>query len=208
VGGYPFSEGTGVTTTDLSGSGNTGTLQTGATWTTGGKYGNAVSFDGINGFVSVPDANSLDIGSTGTIEAWVKPNAINRWNSVIAKGNVNNDSNVNYGIEITNNNRFICILGSGSSSRTLTATTAVAVGTFYHIACVWTGTTLQLYINGTLNTSVAQNLTPAANTSLLFIGQYGGDADRMSGVIDEVRIYGRALSQTEVQTDMNAPIAP
>jgi hypothetical protein len=208
VADYSFSEGTGTAAADLSGNNNNGTLQAGATWTTAGKYGNALSFDGVNGFVSVPASSTLNLGSSGTIEAWVKPNAINRWNSVLAKGNTNSDPPTNYGLEINNSNRFLCILGDGSSARTLASTTAVTTGTFYHVACVWNGSQLQLYVNGALNTSVAQNLTPAANTSPLFIGQYGGNADRMNGIIDEVRIYSRALSQTEVQTDMNTPIAP
>jgi hypothetical protein len=156
----------------------------------------------------VPDSPTLDIGFSGTIQAWVKLNALNRWNSVLAKGDANSDPATNYGLEVNNGNRFICILGSGSSSRTLASTTTVTTGTFYHVACVWNGTQLQLYINGVLNTSVTQNLTPAVNTSPLYIGQFGGNTDRMSGVIDEVRIYGRALSQAEVLTNMNTPIAP
>ena len=76
------------------------------------------------------------------------------------------------------------------------------------MACVWNGAQLRLYINGVLNASVTQNLTPAVNTSPLYIGQFSGNVDRMRGVIDEVRIYGRALSQAEVSTDMNTPIAP
>ena len=42
--------------------------------------------------------------------------------------------------------------------------------------------------------------------SPLYIGQFGGDVDRLDGVIDEVRVYSRALSQTEVQNDMSTPI--
>ena len=49
-------------------------------------------------------------------------------------------------------------------------------------------------------------MTPVGNTSPLFIGQFGGNSDRLSGVIDEVRIYNRALSQAEIQFDMNTPI--
>src|SRR6266850_4270931 len=203
---YPFSEGTGVTTADVSGNNNNGTLQTGATWTPAGKYGNALSFDGVSGYVSVPASSTLNLGSNGTIEAWVKPNVINVWSSVLAKGNVNADPPTNYGLEINSSNRFLCILGNGSSARTLSSTITVAAGTFYHVACVWNGTQLQLYVNGALNTSVAQNITPVANTSPLYIGQFGGNADRMNGTIDEVRIYNRALSATEIQTDMNTPV--
>ena len=66
---YPFSEGSGGTTADLSGNGNNGTV-TAATWVAG-KYGQGLQFNGSTSFVSIPDAGSLDIGSTGTVEAWV-----------------------------------------------------------------------------------------------------------------------------------------
>ena len=100
----------------------------------------------------------------------------------------------------------MCLLGNGSSAILLTSTSTLAVNTFYHLACTWSGSTVSLYINGALNTSVAQSITPAGNTSPLYIGQFGGNADRFSGVIDEVRIYNRALTLTQVQQDMNTPV--
>src|SRR5262249_29396871 len=138
VAAYGFSEGSGNTTADVSGNGNAGVLTNGTGWTSG-KYGNAASFDGINDNVSIANSASLTLGSSGTIEAWVKLNAINRWNSVLAKGAVNNDSLHNYAMEVTNGNRFLCILGNGSSSRSLSSATAVAAAQFYHVACVWNG---------------------------------------------------------------------
>src|SRR5262249_21753203 len=142
----------------------------------------------------------------GTIEAWVRLSAVNRWNSVLAKGTANNNSLHNYALEVTNGNRFMCILGNGSASRTLTSTTPVAAAQFYHVACVWDGTTLQLYVNGAVDASVAQNLTPAGTSAPVTIGQFGGPADNLAGVVDEVRIYNRALSTTEIQADMNTPL--
>jgi hypothetical protein len=67
---------------------------------------------------------------------------------------------------------------------------------------------LQLYVNGALNTSSFQTITPSGNTAPLYVGQYGGNADRAKGMIDEVRISSRALTQAEIQNDMNTPIAP
>ncbi|MCI0349421.1 MAG: DUF1929 domain-containing protein [Acidobacteriales bacterium] len=205
VASYAFRENAGTTTVDGSGNGNQGTLTKGPVWTTG-KFGSGISFDGVNDHVLVPDRNSLDLGATGTVSAWVRLNQLNRWNSVIAKGSANNDALHNYALEINNANRFMCILGNGSASRTLTSTTTATTGTFYHLACVWDGTTLQLYINGALNTSTAQNLTPAGNAASLYIGLFGGNADPLAGVIDEVRIYNRALTQAQVQNDMNSPL--
>ena len=64
--------------------GNNGTIS-GATWTAGGKYGGALSFDGVNDWVTVNDANSLDLAGAMTLEAWVQPTAINGWETVIMK---------------------------------------------------------------------------------------------------------------------------
>ncbi|MGH7393890.1 MAG: LamG-like jellyroll fold domain-containing protein, partial [Candidatus Rokuibacteriota bacterium] len=47
---------------------------------------------------------------------------------------------------------------------------------------------------------------PAGNTAPLSIGQFGGNSDRLSGTIDEVRIYNRALSAAEIQQDLGTPI--
>ena len=204
---YPFSEGAGSTTADASGNNNTGTLATGTTWTAG-KYGNGLRFDGVNGSVTVADAASLDLGNTGTIAAWVKLDSVNRWHGVIAKGAANNDAVHNYALEINDANRFICILGNGSASQTLASSTTATTGTFYHVACVWDGTTLQLYVNGALNASGSQTVVAASNSASLYVGQFGGNSDHLAGTVDEVRIYNTALSQAQIADAMNTPIQP
>jgi hypothetical protein len=77
---------------------------------------------------------------------------------------------------------------------------------FVHVACVWNATTVELYLNGALNASAGHSITPAANSSPLYIGQFGGNTDRLDGVVDEVRIYSRALTKDEIQTDMSTPL--
>jgi hypothetical protein len=67
---YAFDEGTGATTAGVSSYSNTDTLVN-ATWTTSGKHGNALSFDGSTARVTVADTNSLDLVSGITVEAWV-----------------------------------------------------------------------------------------------------------------------------------------
>ena len=60
VAGYGFEEGTGAAVADASAGGNNGTVS-GAVRTASGRFGQALSFDGVNDIVSVPDANSLDL---------------------------------------------------------------------------------------------------------------------------------------------------
>ena len=74
VAAYGFDEGSGTTVADSSGSGNGGTVS-GATWAIG-KFGTALSFDGVNDIVNVADSASLDLTTGMTIEAWVLPRAL------------------------------------------------------------------------------------------------------------------------------------
>src|SRR5688572_18250330 len=69
---YAMDEGSGTTITDSSGHDNTGTFTNDPTWTTG-KYGAALEFDGADDLVRVEDANSLDLTTAATFEAWVFP---------------------------------------------------------------------------------------------------------------------------------------
>ena len=203
---YRFGEGAGTATADASANGNGGTLVNGPAWTAGGRYGGAINFDGVNDHVRVADSASLDLGSTGTVEAWAKLDTLNRWQSVVAKGNANSDPAHNYAIQLDSANRWICILGNGTSRILLRSSTGPTTGQYYHLACAWDGSTARLYVNGVLSTSSTQAVTPAGNAAPLYIGQFGGDTDRLDGVIDEVRIYRRALSQAEIQNDMSTPI--
>jgi hypothetical protein len=205
VGAYSLNETSGLTAADASGQGNTGSLTNGPTWTTG-KIGGALNFDGSNDFVSVADAASLDLGNTGTMEAWVKLDTLGRWHSILAKGSANNDAVHNYALEVTNTNTIRCIIGNGSSYQVLDGTISAVAGQFTHLACSWTGSSVNLYINGALNRSVTQTVTPAGNTAQLFLGQFGGNSDRLDGIIDNVRIYNRALSTAEVQVNMTTPV--
>ena len=205
VASYGLEQGSGTLAADSSGNANHGTI-TGALWSTQGRYGNALSFNGTSSFVTIPDAATLDLSAAGTVEVWVRMSAANRWNGVLAKGNANSDQAHNYAIEINETNRVLCILGNGNSSMALQSTATLAANTFYHVACAWNGTTLAVYINGALNASVAQSVTPAGNTSPLYLGQFGGNSDRFSGILDEVRIYNQARTLTQIQQDMNTPV--
>jgi hypothetical protein len=89
VAAYSFDEGSGSTVTDSSGNGNTGTVS-GATWTGAGKYGGALSFNGTNARINVPNSASLQLSSGMTLEAWVNPSTVSSaWRDVIYKGNDN-----------------------------------------------------------------------------------------------------------------------
>ncbi|MEK7609595.1 MAG: DUF4082 domain-containing protein [Patescibacteria group bacterium] len=198
VGYYNLDEGTGSIANDTSGNNNTGSVN-GATWTTG-KIAGGLNFNGTSDFISIPDNGSLDITGAGTIATWINLPVISRWNGVFAKGNVNDDGrSYNYAMEVKNDNYVVCVFGNGTISNTVTSTATITANQLTHVACTWDGSSFRLYINGALNTSVSQTITPAINSSPLYLGQYGGNSDRLQGVLDEVRIYNRSLSNSEIQ---------
>src|SRR4051812_3627260 len=84
VASYSFDEGTGTSVADASGHGNVGSIS-GATWNSGGKFGNALSFNGSSNWVTIAQNASLNLTSGMTLEAWVKPAALANWRCVILK---------------------------------------------------------------------------------------------------------------------------
>src|SRR5262245_13691607 len=85
VAGYSFDEGTGTTVADASGKGNTGTVSN-TTWSTAGKFGNALSLNGTNSWVTVADSTSLHLTGAMTLEAWVMPTAASTdWTAAVIK---------------------------------------------------------------------------------------------------------------------------
>src|SRR4051794_22652674 len=89
VAAYSFDETSGTTVTDSSGNGNTGTIA-GATRSTSGKFGGALSFNGSSARVNVPNSASLQLSAGMTLEAWVNASAVtSAWRDVVYKGDDN-----------------------------------------------------------------------------------------------------------------------
>jgi chitodextrinase len=203
VAAYSFDEGTGTTVTDRSGNGNTGTLSN-TSWTNAGKYGNALVFNGTSSRVTINDAPSLRLTSAMTLEAWVNPSTVtSAWRDVIYKG-----GNDNYYLEGTSSLSGVPGAGAtvGSTDATIVGTAALAVNTWTHLALTYDGTALRLYVNGVqvssqpITGSILTSATPLQIGSDNVFGQY------FAGMIDEVRVYNVALSQTQIQSDMATPV--
>ena len=116
--------------------------------------------------------------------------AVNRWHGIVAKGSANSADSHNYALEVNSGNRVECAIGNGGSSNVVASSATLAAGTLYHLACVWTGTQLQVYVNGVLSGSGFQSLTPLGNLAPLSIGQFGG------APIGRTRSSTRCVSRT------------
>jgi chitodextrinase len=203
VAAYGFDEAGGSTVTDASGNGNTGTLA-GATRTGAGKAGGALSFNGTTARVTVPDAPSLDLTSRFTLEAWVAPStAPVGWRSIVAK-----DVDRYYLLAgTTNQNRPGAGATFGTANQNVFGTAVLPVNSWTHLAATYDGTALRLFVNGIQVASGAQTAPVSTSNAVLTIGAnfYG---EHFAGLIDEVRIYNRALTAGEIQADMATPIHP
>jgi hypothetical protein len=202
-----FNEATGTAVTDASSEANNGTIS-GATRSAGRTgFGGALTFDGVNDWVTVADNASLDLSTAMTVEAWVRPTALGAgvWRTILLK-----EGTGNMAYELYANNdvsRPAAYATFGTTIRGITGTAALALNTWTHVATTYDGANQRFYVNGVLVRTLARTGSIIATAGPLHIGGnevWGGEW--FAGSIDEVRIYRRALSQAEIQADMNTPI--
>ncbi len=205
VASYNFNEVSGTNLTDLSGNGNHGSVFQ-AIWYGAGKYGGTLSFDGVDDYVSVPDAPTLDLTRGMTIEAWVRPTATSGWRTVALK---EGSGDMSYGIYARESasRPAAWIRRAGSSTSTSAgATPALPTLTWTHIATTYDGASLRLYINGTLRSTKAASGSILTSSNPLKLGGNAIWGEFFAGQIDEVRVYNRLLTASEIKTDMALPL--
>ncbi len=200
---------TNTTSTDRSGQGNDGALFGGPKRAIG-VSGQALSFDGTDDYISVTDASSLKFGTAAmSISAWIKAPNTDQSREYIAK-RVTGSPFTQYGIGVTAGDSFFNIAGKkiamiliedvGSTYRGAYTNSDVVDGNWHHVVGVATGSTILIYVDGvSVPVTVDKNSGSwpnTDNTQPLTIG-FNGDA-YFAGLLDDVRIYNRVLSATEV----------
>ncbi len=197
---WKFDEGSGTTAYDSSGNGNNGILTNGPVFTAG-RSGNGLRFDGLNDYVIVADSPSLRPNNF-TIEAWIMPPAF--VGHVLGK-EYGSTSDNSYVVWISAAN----VLSAHSSPGGFVSYPTLQLNSWYHVAYVKDGTAVRFYINGTQVTSTTMSLIVNYDASNLFIGADDNDNNEIgdgtfNGIIDEVRIYNRALQSAEIANSYNA----
>jgi N-acetylneuraminic acid mutarotase len=198
-----FNEGSNTVANDSSGRNNTGTIS-GASWSTAGRYGGALSFDGSNDLVSVADAASLDLTTGMTLEAWVRPSANTGWRTVLLKERPGQLAYALFGS--TDTNRPSGEIALNPWNQQTRGTTQLPLNTWTHLAVTYDGAVIRLYVNGALNSSLGASGSITTSGDPLRIGGNTVWGEYFAGLIDEVRVYNRALSAAEITADMNTAI--
>ncbi len=192
--------------------GNHGALQGGATANGVGKVGSAFSFDGANSYVQIPDSASVKPANF-TIEAWIfftgldgpgSGNAPAGDQYIIFKQNSQNSDFEGYDLSktrISGVDRFRFLVSSGAGqSVEIDSTTAIAAGVWYHVAIVRGPSTMQMYVNGQLESQASVGFAQNYGTLPLYFGTSGQTFwDRkFYGLLDEVSLHGAALSASAI----------
>jgi PKD repeat protein len=210
VAAYNFDEGSGTILHDLSGNGNNGSLAN-AAWTSAGKYGGALSFNGSTSLVTIADSSTLHLTSGMTLEAWARPTSLNSpdsgWSAVIAKEHRNSVNDISYALYAANGTGtppagHILVNGSDRGAQ---GTAVLPLNQWVFLAATYDGHTLKTYVNGVLVGSKTMSGSITSTTNPL---RLGGDwsGEMFTGLLDSVRIYNVALAQSAIQTDMSTPV--
>lgn len=212
---YPFSGNAG----DSSGSGNHGSISN-ATLTTN-RFGNpnsAYYFNGTSAYISVPATSSLQPASAITLCAWISTEwKTSGWSPILTKRlTTNTDPWNSYTLNtyISFNKKWTLGLSNGGvgslnyyyAKDTLNYNT----NNWGFLAATYDGSIVKIYLNGNLDTTYTTTTSYIGYSTLpLYLGWSGnGATEHYKGKIDDIRIYNRALSATEIMTIYNPNYNP
>jgi hypothetical protein len=196
VGWWKFDEGSGANVFDSSGHGNHGTFIGDPQWVIG-PNGDALEFDGVDDWIEVPHAENLTVDNEVTIMAWINTERYigptgDNWQGIMAKGNPRSYSLYT---------QVSGVLHFSTAGVGTLSSAPLPLNEWVHVCAMVIGGAHQYYINGedagTGGTGIV--LPGAADSATVRIGN-ARDANReFLGMIDDVRIFNKALTQDEVK---------
>jgi len=185
---------------DTTGNGNTGTLNNDAHLSagmvySGGNLGQALDLDGGSDYVNAGNKSILNVASGNmTIEAWVNLRTLGKYHSIVSKWTP-------WIFFISPSNKAMLYVRYGGGDHGVTANTVLSSGKWYHIVSVYTPSnfTVNFYLNGKADgTAAFSQAMDGDGAGSVLIGGYGNVNTYFNGLVDDVRIYGRALTAGEI----------
>lgn len=205
---YRFDETGGTSAADASGNpaGGAAALVGGATFVAG-RAGNALRLDGTSGHAKLPSGLLANVGDF-TVATWVNLAAATQWSRIFDFGSGTGSYMFLTPRSSAGGIRFAITTGGAGAEQIINTSTPLATGAWKHVAVTVTGSTGILYVDGAEAARATITLRPSSlgTTSANFIGrsQYTNDPF-LNGQIDQLRIYSRALTATEVRALFQTP---
>ena len=196
------------TTLDKSGQNNTGTLTSmnQATSPAIGKHGQALNFDGSTSYVEIPDNPAYTLGTAFTYSAWIKTS--DTVGEIFSNFEVASPFvGTLFGVGFGGTNGKLSVWISTSSGSTVQDTGSVVNdNTWRFVTASYDGTNVRFYRDGALSSTIAATNSVGNSSNVLRIGRDNNSPGERyyNGSLDDVRIYNRALSASEVTQLYNA----
>src|ERR1017187_1023761 len=191
---------------DVAGGGNNGT-PSGVTQHIAGKINTAYGFNGTSSYIDMGNKANLSLTTSGSISAWIYPTDVTHMGLIVSKGNPGSDLNgFNLGFLYNTlywelDNSTARIQGSCPIAGN------IVNNTWYLVTLTWNGSNVNLYLNAlAVSAPVAQTVTPVSNVYPFRIGARGDNlgSNLFQGTIDEVGVWNRGLTATEVANLYNS----
>lgn len=200
---WKFDEGSGTTVSDSVGT-HTGTTVSGPTWVNG-HSGKALNFDGSSDYVRIPHQADLNITGELTITAWIYKKSNNGWDEILSKGETGN--NHAYAFHMSDSTPVFTIYTGVFND--IFATFNINKTTWYFLAVTYNDATNQVkfYRNAQLLSTVTCNVSIVSNNEAILLGRCTSP-NYFDGYMDEVRLYKRALTDTEILDIYNGTASP
>jgi len=198
---YKLDETSGSTATDTIGSYD-GTITGSPTQGATGKIGTAYTFDGTAGVYI--DASTGAFGTKGSLQAWIRVPTSPTGNDTFI-GTTTIGANSAHQLKVTSAKKVYVIIGDGTGNwATITGGTTLADNTYYHVVVTWeTGSTVKMYLNGTLDGTSAVLASIGTSTDIR-IGNAHNNSEAFVGEIDEVGLWTRVISTGEISELYNS----
>ncbi|MBL7050155.1 MAG: hypothetical protein ISR96_11625, partial [Nitrospira sp.] len=228
IGHWNFDDGTGsAIASDISGNGNNGTLQDmdiNNAWIPSQAFstiethfeqgsGTALEFDGADDYMNCGNSSEFDLGTNAfALEAWVKGSSFqNDYGRIIDRYLHGGTAGYTLYRNASNNKVQFTFWNTAGGRHDVASTTSITDETWHHIAAVYDGQWMKLYVDGVVEAQKDIGLVTLsiANNVLGIGGNFDGARwNTFGGAIDEVRIWQTALNSDEVNAWMNRTITP
>jgi len=200
IGWWRLDEGSGTMAVDSSGYGNDARFEGAPVWVDDGKLGKALRFNGSSDYLAAPDSESLDINADQlSIAAWINGEDWPAANHVVRKIADTGTGSI-YMIRVQPDTVRV-YLNTSAGETIVQGTTPLLTNEWAHIALIYNGAEARIFVNGQLDVSsdVSGEVTQSNNE--LRIGR-GEPAGYFVGMIDDVRLYNHALTESELLSAM------